>query len=180
MTAVRFLIRSRDSSLFTGHAQSPMQWITEPPPPRVKQHGSNSDYWLPSIAEVKKCGAIPPFYHSLHGIILKSLIKHRDLTSTFTLPYNGNKKLCLKTVYSTFLPWLSSVLHSNVGFVTTSKPLFLTISQAWWTPKPVWMIYRRVNSWSYRNSKSDLSGIQPVLRTVNKRQNFIPGCLYPE
>jgi hypothetical protein len=59
---VRFLGEARDFSLL--HKSRSALKLTQPPPfPRLKRQELEADHSLPSSAEVKKGGTIPPLPH---------------------------------------------------------------------------------------------------------------------
>jgi hypothetical protein len=42
------------------------------------------------------------------------------------------------------------------------EPEVPIIQEGWWTPEPIWTIWRRQNSWPYQDTKSDPSVVHPV------------------
>jgi hypothetical protein len=53
-------------------------------------------------------------------------------------------------------------VHGQLRFPGTLPPGKGRPVRIGWAPEPVWKLWRKENSWPYRNSKSDLSVFQPV------------------
>jgi hypothetical protein len=53
-----------------GPTQPPIQWAPGALSPGVKRQVREADHSFPSSAEVKNCGAVPPFPLRLHGVVL--------------------------------------------------------------------------------------------------------------
>jgi hypothetical protein len=57
---------------------------------------------------------------------------------------------------------VSGQLHAPGALPPGKEPPVPIGQEVGWAPEPVWVTWRRENSWSYRDWKSDLSAIQPV------------------
>jgi hypothetical protein len=57
---------------------------------------------------------------------------------------------------------VSGQLHVPAALSPGKKPPVPIGKEAGWSPEPVWMTWRRGNSWPYRNSNSDPSFVQLV------------------
>jgi hypothetical protein len=60
--------------------------------------------------------------------------------------------------------WLevSGQLHAQAALPPGKEPSVPIGEEVRWTSEPVWTIWKRENSWPYRDSNSDLSVVQPV------------------
>jgi hypothetical protein len=57
---------------------------------------------------------------------------------------------------------VSGQLHAPAAFHPWKDPQVPIGQEVGWTSEPVWTIWRRKNSWPYRDSNSDPSVVQPV------------------
>jgi hypothetical protein len=57
---------------------------------------------------------------------------------------------------------VSGQLHVPAALPPGKEPLVPTGQEVGWTPEPVWMIWRRGNSWPYQDLNSDPSVVQPI------------------
>jgi hypothetical protein len=61
---------------------------------------------------------------------------------------------------------VSGQLHAPAALSAKKEAVLLVGKEAGWTPEPVWMISRSENSGPYLDSNSDLSVVQPVVRSI--------------
>jgi hypothetical protein len=57
---------------------------------------------------------------------------------------------------------MSGQFYATATLPRGKTPTVPIEKEAGWAPEPVWTTWRRENSWSYQDSKSDISVVQPV------------------
>jgi hypothetical protein len=103
-------IASRPAPLPT---QPPIQCVPGAPSPEIKRQGREADNSLPSSAEVKNGGAIPPLPIYIYGIVLNYIIKY---TNNFTLP---SRHLLTKKL--NYYPSTTDMYLSILATIPTTK-----------------------------------------------------------
>jgi hypothetical protein len=64
LAEARDFLFSTASTTTMGPTQPPIQWVLRAPSPEVKGAGHEADHPLPSSAEIKNGGAVPPLPHT--------------------------------------------------------------------------------------------------------------------
>jgi hypothetical protein len=67
--------------------QPPIQWVPGTLSPKVRRPECEAGHSPPSSVEVRMCGAIPPFPHSVHGVVL---VKRKDIFLPLPIVYVRN------------------------------------------------------------------------------------------
>jgi hypothetical protein len=71
-------------------------------------------------------------------------------------------------MYGSMFSWpqrcfeVSGQLHAPAALPPEKEPPVPIRYEVGWVPEPVWTMWRRKNSWLYRDSNSDPSVVQPV------------------